>query len=438
MEARKPDNFAVPARRYVQVALQGAIELLLFFPIVLWLYLTVSPLSLGLWIVVLVGSYVLGAIFGPYVRLSRAIYLMIASAIAAVIVVLLIYIGNYAFGMIVAWLFLTYIMYRGASMTVSSWRQMFPISACCVGLIVYFIAAIAANNAESWAPYVTAIQTLGIISLAATLLRANRHHLQLSAPAGYAVSKLITVRNAMWLGILFLVILLVSYFQIIGTAFRSILLFIAYVVGYIMSLLIHPTELKPSQVENPLSQIDMGTEMREPSFWDKFFDVALTVFAIALLVGLAAFILVVVGRYLWKVLRKALRKRNLLADGVGYVDEKRKLTDSRESGGGRWRRKLAGMFKRETRWRDLPDWRERVRWLYKRKVQTSVADGYVFLSQRTAHETMQAIREEEGSPDEGRFERLADAYDRARYGGPNDEVAGEVLERLYRDTFKKE
>jgi hypothetical protein len=133
----------------------------------------------------------------------------------------------------------------------------------------------------------------------------------------------------------------------------------------------------------------------------------------------------------------------------GYVDTVLSTREGKPGGGGPLER-LKRLFqsRREVRWEDLADNRQRMRYLYAQAVRRAVRVGFRWQAEWTPAEAAAAAAREAAKPKPGLQaaaagqtaaklldRELSDAYERARYGGPEPDDA-EVARFRSRSTDK--
>ena len=125
-----------------------------------------------------------------------------------------------------------------------------------------------------------------------------------------------------------------------------------------------------------------------------------------------------------------------MAHDGGYVDVKEKLMDFKDLGRGyadKLKEWLSSLLKREPRWEELTDVREKIRYLYRHFLFRCIELGYRPKKHMTPNEIGRDI--EAWNKDRGRqAEEIIYLYNLARYGNKDDELVGpQQLDELARD-----
>jgi len=437
MDDKKPFN---PALRALQLSgktlLQGAVELLLFFPVLLWSYELLSPISFIPWILAISACYALGYWIAASLRIRRAAIFYAVVLIVAALLALAMHGGAFDFRLAGTWLLMSVPLYRGAMMQARKWSDLFPNLAYVVGLLSYFAASFFTGAESAWHAYAPLIIGLGLISLALMLFMTNKLHLRRSAPAGFGVSASVSSRNWVWLALLYVAILAVSYFSVIGRALSWIARLAAYLVGWLVALVVGDgvagmppiTGGQPPQMHEEIPH--------EKTFWDTLLEFGTW----ALLIILLAVAAGAIGYGLYKAIRALIRKlARAYADRAGsggYVDEKKRLHDlpERSKWGSRLRKRFGGKLKREPSWEQLADWQQRVRWLYRRRLAEAKKNGFEPKPHLTPKETLRELGVWEKRSGYDTDERLEAHYGAARYGSriqsADDAEIAELKKRL--------
>lgn len=444
MQLQRPE-IHICLNRMSRVIIYSGIELLLFFPIVLLTHLYLSPVSILTWIVLMGASYWIGALIAM-TRIRRAIWFYIILLVTSAMLVGLMTAGSIGWKSIVIWGLSCYLVYRGAQMILHEWRTIFPSPAFFIGLICYFIMSVGAALSSAWGPYILTLLWTGIASLIVTLFAFNQHHLAAVTPKGFKTSGTVALRNRLWTLLLSGGILFISFVYVWKQAFAAILQAIGWIVQLIVSWL-SGTPLPKEQTETMVMEEFSRPEIQD-SLWRTIINILFNVifFGILLLfVGWLCYryfpLIRPAVKRLIQFIQRFISRENRIISNTGYKDEKKQLMqweDIRSSLGQTLKNKWSKWLKREPKWADLNNWRDRVRWLYKHNLMQAISHGYFYRKDLTPRETIDDISQQgnyNGQEDD-RMISLANYYDKARYGGQAEIIGDEQVDKLKELTIK--
>jgi hypothetical protein len=149
--------------------------------------------------------------------------------------------------------------------------------------------------------------------------------------------------------------------------------------------------------------------------------------------GLAIPVLAWLRRMLFGLERKPVLKKKDYEDEYSWTGffEKPKKNLHEES----LLARIARLLAREPQWEQLPNNREKIRYLYRHWMFDFMRRGYLFKRSLTPAETLMDLRlGEKGAEQSGR--QLTSLYERVRYGGDTATVSDEETE-LVRETMGK-
>ncbi|TMV50837.1 DUF4129 domain-containing protein [Paenibacillus mesophilus] len=412
----------------VFACLQGLAELLLYFPILVALYITVRhpALEFPLWLALWSGLYTLGYSFHyafPGVRQWQA--LLMALAVPGLFAYLadgpaLGFVLNYALWAL-AWI-------RGRQNRLWGWDSSFPSGLMIICMVGYFIASfLFPYFLVTWhyAPWVTG---LGIPALALTLYRGNSSTLDSESSQGTNDEKKPIVgfetrwRNrALVLAVFALIVLIASIRTIAGAAKQAASFLFHGTIDLLRKLLglfVSETAESTPPPKEPFT--DDLLAQGEPSAFALLMEKVIYWVGVVLLLAVTLGALYVVGTLTKRWLRRFMGwygERLEATPEAGYVDEKQSLLDAREWALDRARQlkqRIDDFFRKEPGWDDFADNRERIRQAYRRLLLGRIAGGYGHDVTRTPRETSEEMgRQAPLGEGETALIRL---YEEARYG----------------------
>ncbi|TCZ75277.1 hypothetical protein E0485_17960 [Paenibacillus albiflavus] len=436
MELQRP-SLSMLLKRITHSILYAGIELLMFVPFVIITYLILSPVSLGTWVVLLWTSYLCGALVAA-IRISRAIWFYALLLVISILLVALITSVSFGLVGILMVALCCYLIYRGTQMIVYEWDSIFPPTAFVIGIICYFVASIASVFSIDLEPYKNLFLWTGLASLIVTLFQFNQQHLQNKTPGNRRVSRTVVSKNRLWTFILIGLIVFFSFVYVLDQIVNWMLQGAAYLAQLLVSWLStnYVPESPPIQDFSPVEEMPQQEELSQ---WG---DVILFIF-----VGILILIFLFLCYILFPKIREAINRfiqfikrlltgKNKIYLNSGYHDEKKQLQaweDIRSSVFQSLKNKWNNLMKREPKWSELTNWRERVRWIYKHKVIDAIGKGFNYQKELTPDETMKAIVKRQvfdKEINEQEFIELANSYNKARYGNEHESMSDDQVIRL--------
>ncbi|RCX18170.1 uncharacterized protein DUF4129 [Fontibacillus phaseoli] len=315
------------------------------------------------------------------------------------------------------------------------------------GIAGYLLAGIFFPRFPQLAASVPLVTWSGVFCLAWALFSANMMYLRYSTfseeGAGNPLPRGLRRHNMIWIG----AIVLGAVMLAAGTgrwAGGVLLGLLREIFGWLFRPSDEP-KLVPEEAVQPPAMEFPPPEAHEPGWLSQLLDAVFFGFGTLVVIALLAALLYWVYKNAGGIWRRWIdRLLSLLGQpsteksNKAYVDEETTLK-AWESGMSKWRGWL-GTFSsrrgRRERWEDLPDNRERIRYLYRRMLKAEQAEGYDLKPHFTPRETEAEIRKlpvsksRSGKSDWEKRRSTADVllglYYRARYGElepGDDEVA---------------
>lgn len=313
------------------------------------------------------------------------------------------------------------------------------------GVVIYFGVSSLFNLVPGWNDYSSLLMIGGVVCLAAALFSANGFHLRrvtYSIENRRRVPVEIKRHNRIFVGGLLIgaLLLAVGLGSLIVYAFKHT---IVALLRWIYDLLSNRPKgpPMPEQVETPAPTpfVETGDPLPDWSWLINLleklaFVVGMTILALLLLWG--ASYLVRNRKGFWKKwfkwLLALLRRSEKAAAASGFTDEESSIFSWEETKK-MLRNSLLGRMlgRKEPSYEDLPDNRERARFLYRKWLRDRIGEGYGAKRHLTPEETLadaqtwRASKEKrkDTEPDSNAERQLVDVYYRARYAQeePSDE-----------------
>jgi hypothetical protein len=436
--------------------LQGIIELTLFLPLLLVLF-SYFPLSLPLplWIGSLAFFYLVGIVSTSLLGIrSKWIYLLLSFIFASLFVMLATDKNVYE---ISTWFIGIFLFYRGHLFWSKKWVELFPLSLYWLCMAVYFVCSLVFSRVEVLKPLFPLLNAAGFISLIITLWMTNSISLQnvnFSGKKVSEISKSIKRHNRMAVALIIFVIFFIAFFNtlkdILVQAILAVIRFIIAGIIYLASLF-GGAEEEPPPVERDVETPEMPPLPEgEPALWAKIMEIVMY-----FLVGIFGLVVLYFGiRALSKLIVKGIHKlivflktKGLMnTETSGYIDEKTKTVTLKGLGmmyKDRLQQWLFDRLKKEPKWKDLKNNRDRVRYVYRHWLIHRIASGYAFKHTLTPKETGEdllqwrdkvAAKHRGIHPSEDNSELTA-LYNEARYGNKdiNDDKVSVIKNKLNKD-----
>lgn len=428
----------------VKKGLLGMIEMLVPLPIVIYIWtVSIGSGNLYTWLALLFIAFFTGLLMyewkpnqkiGVYFVLSIVLSLTVAVALMSSVL-----------AMVVTGIFMMAAFLRGLRYGREALGEAFPEFFLLGGFFVYFVAYFFYREIESLALYQTLLMLAGVTIVLFTLFQGNQEYLKavtLSEERKPYVSKTVRVRNRVAVAILVGVAFLITSAQYVEAFFSRIFAFIGSLLASSPSEEAEPA-LPPA--ENMMPDFGFGEEPGEPS---RFAELLQTVmmYVVGALVIVGAIVLLVV---IFKTFRKHLRRfwnwllgamtklgrSDSEEEELPYVDEKMSIRDWQA-----WRKKqnerlkdwVTSPFQKEPTVDDFPTRNEKIRFLYRKALDTEMKRGYQFRQDATPSETLQELIDQDRQLAYLSEKELADVYAKVRYGDLD------ITEEEFNQVFRKD
>ncbi len=411
--------------------LQGALEILTFFPIIFTIGVLLISREIWVWLSSVLLLHLVGLILGKVLLgKARYIYLGIGLVIALFVAWLVPY-HIYTKGFIALLGFPMFV--RGVHLRGRSWNSIFSISYLWIGLALYLLTGAIYSLAPNLKVYFPYLAWSGLSYMVIAFFVINFEKLKdASLPTDESIPKLpsaIIKNNRILVLLTMALVFIISYFnrlrEIVTALFKGLIRLIVDIIVFLTNLLYQPT----TGIDSPPDQGQMEilpTETVEPSLIAKILEMVAMGVALILLAILLWFGLRIILRKLIKLyqyLSNILKERLFFHEDTGFIDEKESLIDFVEVGReymDRFQRWIQALMEREPKWGELKDNRQRIRFLYRHMILKNIKEGYPYKRHLTPRETGEDILKWEKG-EEPLILDLTTTYDKIRYGQDNVE-----------------
>lgn len=420
----------------------GFVEALLAFPLLLLIRVYVlDEMAFWLWLCTIPPVYVFGCLFRirwPNVRLLLGLLIPLAVAFALSWLMF----RNHPLALAVSVPTIGLALYRGGMYAGRLPQQVLTPSHYMVSILLYFIFSIASRFAPDLSDFQQTIAWSGLLALIISLFMANRHVLQRESLQGekrQAVAKSIVWKNRLLLfGFILLIAIIVVFDKI-----RSAVLWLAQqIVKFIVWLMSLGGGEEEAAEQPGLAQPDLQMEPPpEPArFWVILEQIVKWIVLIAIVIAVIWLLFYVAKRiakairqlYAW--LMDRLQLGDLAGADAGYEDEVERLADWKDMRK-EWADRLKSWFAREhaKKWHQLPNNKERIRFLYRQAMIRLISRGYQAQASLTPRETRADARRWQGR--DVMDAQLIELYEQVRYGErePQDEEVAALKRKLDAD-----
>jgi hypothetical protein len=407
--------------------LQGLLEIVAFFPILLTLGVLIIPADVWIWMICISGSYLLGLVLGSYLLKKPRYAHIVAGILINTLWILLLSQGPLT--KIVVFLSGIIIFDRGIRFRGSKWADMFPDMAIWVALLLYLLGGLIYSFVPVLKPYFHILAWTGFVYTIIVLFTINTEQLKTAAqPAEGSVpvfSSTVIRNNRILILLSIALIMFISYFD----DFKNACVWLFQKIGQgILAVLLFLSKLSPishTGPREPMSQdpLEILPEMEvgEPSLFAIILEKIIMVIGGAVSLVLIWFALKILFRLIkeaFKWLLEFLKSYVMYQENVGFIDEKEKLIGLADIGRDyrdRFQNWLKSILEREPKWEELQNNHQRIRFLYRHLILRCLSRGYTYKKYLTPKETALDILDWDGdiSPE---IRDLTHAYDETRYG----------------------
>ncbi|SDX78555.1 DUF4129 domain-containing protein [Paenibacillus sp. CF384] len=406
----------------------GLIELLLFMPIYLAVYVWKSQFEMPLpaMMLLLLAGYMVGCGLNLLVKFAHSFGRIVLAAIVAAVSCFFLF--GLTVDAIVPFLYVTAALFRGSAYAVTHPLLRHLPRTYVMGTSFYFAGSVVYQFKEGFDNYHVFYLFAGLLTLGLTLFQTNRSTVSRETLSGEAKPNVdYTVRrhNRYFVGVAAAISVLIVLSYQLQAMFGALGREVKDLLGGLLS-----GSGKESALPETGAESQQMPEMPPIDGASK----GLPLWVEIILYGIAA---IMVGFVLWLALRKLkelpqwlkllrsklaqLFRRDAARTTSGYVDEVERI----RSTGNRftsWRNRSK---EQKLKWKDLADNEARVRYLYRRWVGSFVKKGYSFRPHLTPNEIGSDLSKDKGAVEAN---SLLAAYHSVRYG--KQPISNELVEEL--------
>jgi len=420
------------------VLLKGAVELLLFLPVLLVVAVYLLPESVRwLWLGTLPLLYVAGFTIGTFVPIPWLFLLLLIVASIG---------GGYSYllfdsvsAMLISALFACSAVYRGFKLVFVSWYLLFPAGFYLFGMILYFIGSVILHFVDEFQPYLPLLTWGGVVALAVTLLVTNESNMKQETLPGDkepVIASDMKWKNRLLIGSMMLIIIFIVGFQMLQRAVN----WVKEQLVALLRALFAPSDKPPAAADGQKApdKLPDFANGEPPPEWMVLLEKLIYYAAAAIVIALLLLLLYTIARKIPRWVRLAiswlaarLHTPDMKSSRIGYEDDVESLMDWEQLNDrllAGWKRLFRGSVPQE-KWDQMTTNRDRVRFLYRSLLRRSVRYGYLLKPHLTPQETNRELKQwgkQQGS-DAAAADTLVSVYDKVRYGD-KDVSDIEVLE----------
>ncbi|WP_261304081.1 DUF4129 domain-containing protein [Paenibacillus andongensis] len=447
-------NLNLLVREFSLAILYGLLELIIFFPIIVLIQVYLSETFLWMTCLQFLLCYVSGCFFGRIKWLTRTLYELMLCAGAGITIAYLLQGNNWHSWTCAAIEFL--LVYRGIRCTKDGWLSLFPASIFVTAGLVYFVGVPIMGGLVLFHPYIGWLNGFGFCSLVIFLLAANRVQLLSATLAGNeraaasSLSEAVKRSSRIWLITLIACIAAVAYFQQLQQGISS--LFRA-TIAWLLRLLLseQPSDQPPEPIPSaqPLS-LPPPAPTGEPSWFDILVHYAQVIIGYFIIIALILSTIYIIIAKLTPVLVSLIRRlmnrsfSSKKGEGTeGFTDEKENLLAWKELPRIWWQQTMKSWSRgkaNEPKWSQMPNNRERIRFIYRVLIQQAAEGGYTYKKAHTPNETERELSNQYQLSSHA-VHAITSAYNQARYRDEDvsdlelDQVL-QTLDHLIRNQLK--
>jgi hypothetical protein len=419
----------------------GSFELIIFSPLVVVSNIYVSDAHLWQTFLQFLLCFVIGCYLGRMKWLTRTLYELMICALAGSTMACLLQ-GNNWQGWVNAAIGLL-VVYRGIRSTKDGWLSLFPVTVFVTAGLVYFVGVPLMGRIDLFQPYMSWMNGFGFCTLIIYFFVMNRAQL-LSATlastenaAASALSETVKRSGRIWLITLIACIGVVAYFQQLQQGIVTLL-------RASIAWLLHLLQSEPSPETPPLPSPEAQPPLLpppapagEPSWLDMLFHYVQVIvgylIVIVLIVGAIYVILFKLTPALVSLIRRLMNRSLSSRQGEGaegFTDEKDTLLAWKKLPRIWWQQAMNSRSRERVlkkRWLDLPNNRERIRFLYRLLIQQAAVGGYTYNKTMTPNETEKDLKNN-GQLPHHTVHAITSAYNEVRYG--DDDISDLQLDQV--------
>ncbi|MDL4842237.1 DUF4129 domain-containing protein [Aquibacillus rhizosphaerae] len=392
----------------LQKWLHGMIEYVLTFPLFLLIgAYFISESILGLWLGSFILTFLIGLVFGSIIVARKTwVYVLFSVAYSLVITM---FFSETTIAAISTCIVSLIVVYRGVMHSQQNWNELLPSSLFwSTGFPVYFGGFFVFRYVDYLNQYLHVITWLGLVMVAITLFNSNNEHLKaatLSKDKQPTISKSIKRSNRIYMTLMFLIIILITNFQLIQSVILNSVSGVFQSLFWFASLFnSEPVEEEPDPVDQAFD-FSAGTAEETSHFAEWIEKIMLIVVAIGFIIVAIVLLLLLFKRsrdflkagfqWLRQVLSQIMQRGSKKDYTESYTDEAENLIDwksLRTKTKDRVKEVFSSVLRKGSRWSALSD-NEKVRYLYRQLLLDEMKKGFHIKRGSTPHEVLSELKQ---------------------------------------------
>lgn len=424
---------------FAYISIQAGLEIITFFPVLLGTSIYFLKDGSFHWLVILCLQFVSGAFIRKNTSIRRVWVLTVGVLFSFIWIYVFIYLMA---GVSIIFLFITsvFFYYRGVLYREKDSFIILPNMLLFISLGLYLVGFFIYSRIDLLSPFLPVLAGTCVVFIPVFFYRLNHTQVSINASPKDTgnIPRAIVSRNRVMVSIallgVFLLALRKEFVNAIVYIIKEAIRLILFVIFKILSLI--PMKQAEDTGSGGPPQLPFSPEeartLHPVVEWILF---VVQWLIIGVVVSASLFLLYKSMKRLIKklaaIIRKWIGERNAWkASHLGYTDEKELLFDMetlKNNTLNKLKQIKNGIFKKEEKWEDCRNNRERVRFLYRQKINKSISKGYLFHSSYTPGETINDIKKWNNEENSG-IDLLTDAYNHARYS--EKEVQDSTVENI--------
>ncbi len=320
------------------------------------------------------------------------------------------------------------LFYRGMMYTSGEWLDLLPSTAVFVIITIDFIALLIIGIAPALEPYRLLATVSGPFIIVLALFIMNHLNMKqlsdtrsaVSKSGRIAVDKGMNIHNRLWVGIVFVAVLLVSTWQNMIDALK----FIAEKLMWLIMQLIGSDDSSGggstvSEADDIRGLMEAEEHISNP-FWEKFLEILTVVLSVIFVIAIVTLIIIAIYKLvkaLSSLMKNLMDKDSSLIEDMGYVDSRESIMDLKDAPKNyikKLKSRIEELFAREPKYSDMETAEQKATWLYRHAVISAMSSGYKYRMSNTASETLNEIKPDYvGNKNDIDF--IDDAYNKVKF-----------------------
>lgn len=426
------------------------LELVMLFPVLFIFSETLNDNTPMLWI--FLGELAFAGVFGVITRRfipSTPVQLIVGIPICIGLVIFLAQTcgGVWPNAYILPVIIIPFVFYRGKQHAQNNWDSILPNYVLFAVMVVQCIIIVLCRMTGAIEPYMTIYYIAGPISFITAYIVLNRLNLTnlideaqaRSSSSSLAIAGGMDVQNRL----LLIILLIIGVALSLGTVLYDAAVWVVGKIGWVLKWLFKLLFDFDMGMGQGGGGDDMGVpedlipiEPGDMSFWGPVFEVigyiGVAIVIVALIILLYKFVKNLIKLIAGVIAKLSDQTMEDIGGGALFEDTRESLMDLSQLPkmyAENARDRLAGLFRREPGWDDMPTPAEKLKYLYRKVLKKAASSGYNHRTSYTSHEAVEKAAESWPTLAADKAV-LADTYDAMRYG--DHEPNAQSLDELHR------